>query len=595
METESRRLRWFRAAAQAVAGNPYKAAIALAALSFTIQAAYDFRGAVPLSILYSGGVVRFSAAMLASLLQSAAVFFLIVSLPRLVRVVLAPLLLVVVIVQFTYWEALKTYMLSTDWFLALTVGADHFGGAIVSFLAPLAFVKAIPFALLIAGIAYLPSMRLTRREALVAVLSVVFLLSSNYLFYLRVDEKNFIADPITHIVRTICGYQFRKAFEYNGPRDPVPAVTPVPRPKSSVLYVIDESVRGSNLGINGYSRDTTPFLRSLVAGGRLDNFGICAAVSVYSHVSIAYLISGATAMPDREFRTAKNPTLFDFAKAMGYKTVFIDVDHTWLSVRADEEGTTKIQSVDQWLRDASLKAAGYDLPKRKDLAVADAIAHFLNQDEGVFILVAKKGLHFPYRIRVPEDPAFWIWQPMMGPNDAIDPSPEGREKLVNTFDNGLRYEVDEFFRELQTRTSNRNYVVLYTSDHGQTLSESGQRYTHAKPDKVIVDVPCFLIRGDAYHDDGLIEKAVPGIRVSHLNLFASVLDLLGVPESIRVRSYPKSIFELTDADNKVRPYLTGSLNGDSRGFGAQYSIGKILDPPDPGWGLSQPPSPVKAP
>jgi glucan phosphoethanolaminetransferase (alkaline phosphatase superfamily) len=177
----------------------------------------------------------------------------------------------------------------------------------------------------------------------------------------------------------------------------------------------------------------------------------------------------------------------------------------------------------------------------------------------------------------------------MEESDPIDPSPSGREKLVNTFDDGIRYQVDEFFHELLTRTKNQNFVVLYTSDHGQTLSENGQRYTHAKPDKVIIDVPCFIVQGAAYERDDLVKTGAKGIRVSHLNLFATALDLLGAPASMRTRSYPKSIFELTGEDNKVRPYLTGSLNGDSRGFGAQFGLGKIPDPPDPGWGVSKPP------
>jgi glucan phosphoethanolaminetransferase (alkaline phosphatase superfamily) len=419
-------------------------------------------------------------------------------------------------------------------------------------------------------------------------------LFSNYLFYLRVDEKQFIADPITNFVRSACNFEFRNVFEYYGPRDEVPSLTPKRRPRSSVIYIIDESIRGSNLSLNGYPRDTTPYLRSLASGGQLTNFGICAAVSVYSHVSNAYLVSGAADIPDREFRTAKNPTLFDFAKAVGYETLFIDVDHSWLSTHTDEQGGKAIRSVDRWLRVPWFKKAGIDLLGRKDLAVADVIIDALNQREGMFILVAKQGLHFNYRNRVPDDPAYQIWEPVMSPQDTIDPSPAGREKLVNTYDNGLRYQVDEFFHQLVTRIKDQNYVVVYTSDHGQTLSEKGQRYTHAKPDKVIVDVPCFFVQGSAYDRSDLMRKTIPGIRVSHLNLFASALDLLGVPESMRTRAYPKSIFELTTDDNRVRPYLTGSLNGDSGGVGSQYGVGKILDPPDPGWGVSLPPVRVEA-
>jgi len=62
----------------------------------------------------------------------------------------------------------------------------------------------------------------------------------------------------------------------------------------------------------------------------------------------------------------------------------------------------------------------------------------------------------------------------METSESIDPSATGREKLVNTYDNGIRFQVDEFFRVFASETTNQNYVILYTSDHGQTLAEHGK-------------------------------------------------------------------------------------------------------------------------
>ena len=82
-----------------------------------------------------------------------------------------------------------------------------------------------------------------------------------------------------------------------------------------------------------------------------------------------------------------------------------------------------------------------------------------------------------------------------------------------------------------------------------------------KPDEVIVDVPAFFVSGERYSRKGLLAGIPPGIRVSHLNNFATVLDLMGVPNSLRVRPYDKSIFSLTAGDNRVRTYMSGSLHG----------------------------------
>jgi glucan phosphoethanolaminetransferase (alkaline phosphatase superfamily) len=171
----------------------------------------------------------------------------------------------------------------------------------------------------------------------------------------------------------------------------------------------------------------------------------------------------------------------------------------------------------------------------------------------------------------------------MDASEPIDPRPTGREKLINTYDNGIRFQVDEFFRVFVSETTNQNYVILYTSDHGQTLAEDGQVYTHMKPDNVIVDVPDFLVSGKRYSMKGLLADIPSGIRVSHLNNFATLLDLMGIPMSLRVRPYDKSIFSLTTEDNRVRYYMSGSLHG----FG-DYVVKEIPTPPDAGWGVSRP-------
>ena len=102
--------------------------------------------------------------------------------------------------------------------------------------------------------------------------------------------------------------------------------------------------------------------------------------------------------------------------------------------------------------------------------------------------------------------------------------------------------------------------------------------------QVIVDVPEFLVVGERYGRKGILASIRPGIRVSHLNNFATLLDLMGVPISLRVRPYDKSIFSLTAEHNRVRYYMSGSLHG----FVGNYVVKRIPTPPDEGWGVSRP-------
>ena len=572
---------------RAIVQAPYPratTALLAATLAVLIDLIFRFSEYQELShLLPVFGAMKFSGVLTLVFLQVVALFYLILLLPGSLRTVALLLSVFVVVVQFSYWVTLSQFMTGTDLFLTLTVGVDTLGEAILSFRDTLIFLYALPYVLVLSTLIRVLPRSTFRKSLALSLLPAFYLLASNYALFLHVPERSFHLSPLTSFVRTTLHYEFETLREYHGPRDDLPTFHASQRPLDSIIYVIDESVRGSNLSLNGYPRPTTPVLQSLETQGRLKNLGICVAAGSFSHISNAYLVTGHNAFPDDAFRTDKNPTLFDYAKKMGYETIYIDIDNGYLFPlrKAAREGP--VRSLDQWMTDQSFKERHIDLGTTKDLGVARFLGGLLNERGGYFVLVNKKGLHFHYRNRYPDDPAFTIWKPVMEVSEPIDLSPTGREKLVNTYDNGIRFQVDEFFRVFVSETTNQNYVILYTSDHGQTLAEHGQVYTHMKPDKVIVDVPDFLVSGEGYSKKGLLDAIVPGIRVSHLNNFATLLDLMGVPMSLRVRPYDKSIFSLTAEDNRVRYYMTGSLRGSG-----DYVVSMIPTPPDEGWGVSQP-------
>ena len=536
-----------------------------------------------LHLLPVDGIMKLSGTLTLVFLQLIALFYLMLLLPRILRMVVLLISAFVVVVQFSYWLTLSRFITATDLSLIMTVGVDHRAEAVSSFFKPLVLLYALPYVAVQSALILVPSVPAFRKTVAPSLLAVLFLLASNYALFLHVPERSFHLNPLSSFLRSTLHCEFEYLSGYHGPRDDLPSFHTPQRPLDSIIYVIDESVRGSNLSLNGYPRPTTPFLQSLENRGLLKNLGICVAASSFSYSSNAYLITGHNAFPDDGFRTVRNPTIFDYAKKMGYETIYIDIDHGYLSTLMKAAGDGPVRSLDRWMTDQSFEELKVDLENVKDLGVARFISSLLNERGGYFILVNKKGLHFRYRNRYPDDRASTIWKPVMEASEPIDPNPNGREKLVNTYDNGIRFQVDEFFRVFVSETTNQNYVILYTSDHGQTLAEHGQLYTHMKADKVIVDVPDFLVSGERYGMKGLLAGIRPGIRVSHLNNFATLLDLMGVPMSLRVRSYDKSIFSLTAEDNAVRTYMSGSLHGSG-----DYVVKAITTPPDEGWGVSRP-------
>ena len=76
-------------------------------------------------------------------------------------------------------------------------------------------------------------------------------------------------------------------------------------------------------------------------------------------------------------------------------------------------------------------------------------------------------------------------------------------------------------------------VFVYTADHGESLAEQGEEVAHCGLGRQEAIVPLFML---GY--DGVVDTSY---RASHQNLFATLLDLMGVPESSRKLAYQRSL------------------------------------------------------
>ena len=123
-------------------------------------------------------------------------------------------------------------------------------------------------------------------------------------------------------------FQFYEAARmpiYRGKRDPVEIVSHADRRQELLIYVVDESVRGDVLGVNGFEFDTTPFLSSIA--NRLLNYGVASSATNASAGTHILLQTGfGLEEIDQATGTSlyKRPNIFQYARAAGYSTVYID-------------------------------------------------------------------------------------------------------------------------------------------------------------------------------------------------------------------------------------------------------------------------------
>lgn len=321
------------------------------------------------------------------------------------------------------------------------------------------------------------------------------------------------------------------------------------KPINNVVLILDESVRGDHFSLNGYRRKTTPFLEKLAGQGVLQNWGISSSAATGSSYTYNALITGAkpTDFPDlgtTRFRPElfMSPTLYQYAQAMGYKTYFFNGQLETLWGGESGRYIDKHFSVSKFNNNRS--SPDWEIDKQ----IAKQISKIISVSTGNFILVFKHGSHIPYQENFP--PNQQTWKPSYTSGEIVYGTPDEDkiiQKIINTYDNSIKYNVDSFFENLVDDYSNipNNTVFLYTSDHGQTLFEGGINTSHGGASKAEAMVPLFVI--------GKFEKKFDTrYKASHQNILPTLLDLMKYPKELRETDLALSLLEAKAADSKPR-------------------------------------------
>ncbi|MBK8984985.1 MAG: sulfatase-like hydrolase/transferase [Chloroflexi bacterium] len=451
-----------------------------------------------------------------------------------VRIVYFLILSSATLVQYNYWNTLHRFITATDLNTARNSPPDLWLDSAALFFDPFAFIPITIYLLL-----FLWTKQSKRYGFKSFLLLSLFIVGANVTIY-YVGQKDTPAPAIQSMFKTLTSAAFTESVVYL--REEVPFQSDN-APQNNIVLIIDESVRGDRLGINGYHRPTTPYLEELAVKGKVHNWGTAVSSATCSMSSNIVIVAGLSTLPDDEKRADQNATIFQYAKAMGYQTYYFDAQtkYLWTGLRVDD-----LQYIDHWV---NVKTLGEDLDA--DFRAADAVAEVIQQNTGNFIVINKKGVHFHYNDVYPPEQAIWTPIPSRKAYDDL-------AMVSNTYDNAIFYNVDTFFRRLIPKPQAvEQTIFLYTSDHGQTLIENGASWSHCGETKNEALVPLLLI-GD--FDNRLDVE----YRASHYNIFATLLDLMDVPSEARIRDYPSSLFLMKASDSADRYYLGG--NGQSINF-----------------------------
>lgn len=235
-----------------------------------------------------------------------------------------------------------------------------------------------------------------------------------------------------------------------------------------VLFVLGETARAQNHGLNGYERDTTPRMRS--AGGHY--FADTTSCGTATAISVPCIFSGFGREGFSLNKGLGSETLIDVVLRGGARVIWRDNDSGCKGVCEKSDLVDMTGSDDpRWCGE---KGDCFD-----EILLDGLEKKIRSETKDTLLVLHLKGSHGPaYFKRYP--PAFEKFTPTCKTSDiaACD-----AESLRNSYDNTIVY-TDHVLGEVITLLNKLSdqfaTAMLYASDHGESLGESGL-YLHGMP------------------------------------------------------------------------------------------------------------------
>ncbi|WP_375326919.1 phosphoethanolamine transferase [Candidatus Tisiphia endosymbiont of Nemotelus uliginosus] len=287
-----------------------------------------------------------------------------------------------------------------------------------------------------------------------------------------------------------------------------------------VVLVIGESARFDHLGINGYPKDTTPYLTTIT---NLFSFKAQAS-SNHTYIAVPSIMSRYSSK-DLD-KSLKETSFLSVFADLGFNTYWIGTQTLLQYLKSKKQSTIYDEVKFVMLPGGStlLKMNDYD---EKMLPY---IEKFLDSSTGKQVIVVHmSGSHWNYSARYPKE--FQKFTPGCNQIVKSDPSTCNIEGLVNDYDNSILY-TDFFLFSLVKLLKNRNAFLIYVSDHAESLGENGY-YGHGGP--LIPEQTTILLivwvsdKFNMQHPE-LVKsvKTYLGSELSHDYIFHSILDCAGI-------------------------------------------------------------------
>ena len=343
---------------------------------------------------------------------------------------------------------------------------------------------------------------------------------------------------------------------------------------SNVVFIIGESLQRNFMSLYGYYLPTTPNLQALEQSGNLIAFSDVVSPGAKTNDVLKYVLNFGNYESEKQRPWSANLDIVNLARLANYETFWISNQERYGQWAVASGASAQMTDHSDFTNQIPVYKYAYSLDevmlpsiknfksgaKRSPLARKDessAAEAGGTQKKDKFFILHLMGSHPSYEFRYPKS-----FAKFSAADISREPLDEGQKKELAHYLNTVAYN-DFIVSEIYKIFASDNTLIVYFSDHAQSLYQYRGKLIHGGINRFTLEIPLIFMASDKFKEQNAdlwariaAAKNRPFLNDDLIHAIAEILEMTDLPEYDPTRSVINADF------NASRPRIIEGVDYD---------------------------------
>ncbi len=343
---------------------------------------------------------------------------------------------------------------------------------------------------------------------------------------------------------------------------------------SNVVFIIGESLQRNFMSLYGYYLPTTPNLQALEQSGNLIAFSDVVSPGAKTNDVLKYVLNFGNYESEKQRPWSANLDIVNLARLANYETFWISNQERYGQWAVASGASAQMTDHSDFTNQIPVYKYAYSLDEvmlpsiknfksgakrsplaRKDESSAAEVGNAQMKDK--FFILHLMGSHPSYEFRYPKS-----FAKFSAADISREPLDEGQKKELAHYLNTVAYN-DFIVSEIYKIFASDNTLIVYFSDHAQSLYQYRGKLIHGGINRFTLEIPLIFMASDKFKEQNAdlwariaAAKDRPFLNDDLIHAIAEILEMTDLPEYDPSRSVINADF------NASRPRIIEGVDYD---------------------------------